>query len=151
MEGDGAGMSAPRIMLYPAINAIEIHEDRITLRPDWSNVERVVWMDGRSHPSGGERTPQGHSFGRWEGDTLVGETNRINYPYLSDTGFPQSQASRIIERFALGDGDTRLTWTATVIDPETFTEPVALPVIHHEWKPDGEVRPFGCNVLDPEG
>lgn len=54
----------------------------------------------------------------------------------------------IVERFALSDGDTRLMWTATVTDPETFTEPVELPIINYEWQPGSQVRPFGCDQIE---
>lgn len=142
-----AGM--PEAMLNPFPIEFVDQGDSMLLRiEEWDN-RRTIHLNADPEADV-PHSPLGYSIGRWEGDALVVETNYINYPYLSDTGIPQSQASRIIERFALSDDDTRLTWTATVIDPESFTEPVALPVIHYEWNPGGEVRPFGCNVRDSE-
>ena len=90
----------------------------------------------------------GYSVGRWEGDTLIVETNRINYPYFNDQGMPQSEAVEIAERFTFSANDTRLDWTATLIDPETFTEPVTMAEMHWDWIPANEIKPYNCVVDD---
>ncbi len=136
--------AAPRIMLYPAVNAIEIYDDRATLRPDWSNIERVVYMDGRTHPSGGERTPQGHSVGHWEGETLVVDTALFAaHPASSLRGLPvpSSEEKHLVERFTLAEDGTKLIYEILLEDPAYLAEPIAQT---HEWdyRPDivpGEV------------
>ena len=140
-----AGM--PEAMLNPFPIEFVDQGDSILLRiEEWDN-RRTIQLNA-SLEADMPHSPLGHSVGYWEGSTLVVETDRINYPYLSDTGFPQSEAVSIVERFALSDGDTRLMWTATVTDPETFTEPVELPIIRYEWQPGSEVRPFGCDQIE---
>ena len=69
----------------------------------------------------------GYSVGRWEGNTLIIETDQVDYAFFNDQGIPQSDALSIVERFTLSENNTKLDWTATVTDPETFTEPVILP------------------------
>lgn len=140
--------AAPRIMLYPAINAIEIHEDRITLRPDWSNIERVVWMDGRSHPSDGERTPQGHSIGHWEGETLVVDTAHFSaHPSSSFRRLPvpSSEEKHLVERFTLAEDATKLIYEVLVEDPVYLVEPVTQT---HEWdyRPDIVPGEMDCDL-----
>ncbi|MBN1238012.1 MAG: hypothetical protein JXB36_05895, partial [Gammaproteobacteria bacterium] len=48
--------------------------DKIILKHEWMDVERVVHLDVAAHPAEGPRTTLGHSIGRFEGDTLVIET-----------------------------------------------------------------------------
>ena len=66
--------SAPRIMVYPVQTEIRNLTDRVLISIDWMGVERLVYTDGRDHPKDGKRTLQGHTIGRWEGDTLVMDT-----------------------------------------------------------------------------
>jgi hypothetical protein len=90
----------------------------------------------------------GYSVGHWEGDTLVVETDRINYPFFNDQGIPQSEAVEIVERFTLSADETRLDWTATLVDPETFTQPVTMHDMHWEWIPANEIKRYNCVVDD---
>jgi hypothetical protein len=45
------------------------------------------------------KTLLGRSKGRWEGDTLVVTTSRIDWPYFDSSGIPQGPSSTIVERF----------------------------------------------------
>ncbi len=88
----------------------------------------------------------GYSVGRWEDGTLIVETGRIDYPYFNDQGIPQSEAVEIVERFMLSADETRLDWTATLVDPETFTELITMHDMHWEWIPANEIKPYNCVV-----
>lgn len=90
----------------------------------------------------------GYSVGRWDGDTLIVETNHVNYPYFNDQGIPQSEAVEMVERFTLSENNTRLDRTSTLIDPETFTEPVTMADMHWEWIPENKIKPYNCTVDD---
>ena len=141
-----AGM--PEAMLNPfPIEFTEQHGDIVLHIEEWDNV-RTIHMDAGSIGSDAAPGPLGYSVGRWEGNTLVVNTNRIDYPYLDDRGTPQSEAVEIVERFTLGEDETRLDWSATVFDPETFTEPIAMPELHWEWVPGEQLRTFNCTVPD---
>jgi hypothetical protein len=52
---------------------------------DWMDSTRIIHMDGRGRPQSGERSLQGHSIGRWEGETLVIDT--ANFADHSDGNF----------------------------------------------------------------
>ena len=80
--------------------------------------------DARIVPLGG-RSPAsilqwlGNSRGRWEGDTLVVETQN----FLGETSLDGSTSKmRLVERFTRSDPDT-LIYEFTVDDPSTWTRP----------------------------
>jgi hypothetical protein len=85
----------------------------------------------------------GHSVGRFEGSTLVVDTDRIDYPYFDDLGTPQSADMKVRERFTLLPAERRLTWEAEIVDPQTFTETVVMR-IEWRWIPGHEIKPFDC-------
>ena len=68
----------------------------------------------------------GYSAGTWVGDTLEVRTTRVGWPYIDDTGRPQTENVEILERFALRDDESRLTYTQTVSDPQSLIEPMTV-------------------------
>jgi hypothetical protein len=85
---------------------------------------RRLWTDGRGHPPDEESNPdfQGHSVGRWDGDTLVVETKQI-YPEAElFFGVTVTEQTVIKERIQLADKDT-LQIDTVVEDAELFTKP----------------------------
>jgi hypothetical protein len=64
----------PQFMAMPFLNEIELLDDRVIMRSEFLDAERVIYLDGREHPADGPRTNQGHSIGRWEDDVLVVDT-----------------------------------------------------------------------------
>jgi hypothetical protein len=69
------------------------------------NRLRRIWMDGRNHPEDPDLTLHGHSIGRWEGDTLVIDTNAIvpqAYIAISEAvGIPNNGDMHIVEHIHL--------------------------------------------------
>ena len=98
----------------------------IRIRTEWFDLVRTVHMDHDEVPADTAYSHLGYSIGRWEGDDLVVETTRINWPWLDNRGTPLSDTIRIMERFSLSDDQSRLAFRVEIIDPETFTEPVIL-------------------------
>jgi hypothetical protein len=93
---------------------------------------RTIYTDGRSLPPQGDPQPfwYGYSVGRWEGDTLVVETNNLRgvesgHPsdgWLDTGGSPLSEAAKITERFRrLNYGQLEIEFT--VDDPKAYTKP----------------------------
>jgi hypothetical protein len=89
------------------------------------------------------KTLLGRSKGKWEGDTLVVTTNRIDWPYIDPSGLPQGPSSSIVERFTPTSDGTRLAYTMTITDPATFTAPLELKR-SWVWRPDETVKPYNC-------
>lgn len=122
--------SAPYILRGP-LN-MRIYDDRdpqtqaiTAIHIDLSNFQqkRVVWMDGRPHPSPlAEHTWMGFSTGSWDGDTLVVKTTHIKQMWHRRNGLPQSDKVTLTERFTLhGDVLTHVTYLE---DPIYLTEPL---------------------------
>ena len=79
-------------------------------------------MDCRAAPA--ERSLQGHSVGRFEGDALVIETtNFADNPWGTARGIPSGAQKRVVERYRLTDDGETLTVDFTIEDPEYLTEP----------------------------
>jgi hypothetical protein len=113
---------------------------------------RHIYLDGRKLPPQGEPQPwwYGYSVGRWEGDTLVVETNNLrgaeDSPYdgwLDVNGSPYSQQAKFTERFRRLDY-SHLQIDMTVEDPKAYTKPFTVRV-DQRVVPDGELIEFVCN------
>lgn len=139
-----AGM--PEAMVSPFPIEIIDEGERIVVRlEEWDNV-RVIHLNAVGEAGSQPASRLGHSVGRWDGRDLVVRTTRIDYPFLDDRGTPQSEAVEIEERFILSEDETRLDWTARVTDPNTFTEPTTLPMMHWEWVPGERIKPYNCTL-----
>jgi hypothetical protein len=130
--------------------------DRVILRHEWMDVQRIVHLNQREHPKGGPRTSLGHSIGHFEGDTLVVETGNysagvlnqyVEQPGQPTRGLLHSAALTSVERLHLDAARQRLVVEITLKDPEFFTrdfDPWRL-----EFAPsDLKLEPFNCT---PEG
>jgi len=113
---------------------------------------RYIYTDGRSLPPQGEPTPwyYGYSVGRWDGDTLVVETNNLrgaeDGPYdgwLDVRGSPYSEQARFVERFRRPIFG-KLEIDVTVDDPKSYTKPFTVR-INQRFMADEEPMEFICN------
>jgi hypothetical protein len=113
---------------------------------------RYIYTDGRTLPPQGEPQPYwyGYSVGRWEGDTLVVETNNLRGAeqgpfdgWLDVNGAPYSDQARFIERVRrpfLG----KLEIDVTVEDAKSYTKPFTVR-INQRLQPDEEPIEFVCH------
>ena len=144
-----AGM--PEAMMTPFPMELIDQGDTIVVRlEEWDNV-RTIDMRGDASRSNQVESHLGYSVGRWEDGVLVVNTTDIDYPFMDDVGTPMSEVAEIIERFEMSEDETRLDWSATVVDREVFTEPVTLPIVHFEWRPGVQIRPYGCTLYPGQG
>ena len=91
--------------------------DTVVIYNEMNHNPRFIPLDGRSMT--GLRQWAGESRGRWEGDTLVVETDN----FLRETSFMRGGASRdlrLTERFTRASADV-LLYEVTVDDPTTWT------------------------------
>jgi len=88
------------------------------------NVEfRQIFTDGRPLPADPDPTFNGFSTGKWEGDTLVVQTNGIrDGEWLDRSGNPLTDAAKITEKFRRPNYG-RLEIELTVDDPKAYTKP----------------------------
>ena len=86
---------------------------------------KLIYLDGRALPNSEDVTPTywGYSSGRWEGDTLVVESDAFNERFwFSNGGLPHTESLRLTERFSRPDFNT-LRYEVLVNDPGTYTRP----------------------------
>jgi len=134
-QKDCIPIGAPALMFYPVATTITVQKDRVVFKIDWLDSERTVFLDGRKHPPATELTLQGHSVGKWEGDTLVVETTNFKeHPMGLSQSLPGSTQKRLTERFKLSPDKKMLLYSGTVEDPMFLTKPV-------EWSGKWEYRP----------
>lgn len=138
------GMPGAMFSPHP-IEFVRDGED-ITLRlEEWEGV-RHIDMNAEPGAQIGAPTRMGHAVGRWEGNTLIVTTTRIQYPYMDEQGTPQSDAVEVVERYTLSADERTLDWEATVTDPGTMTEPVVAFTTRWEWIPGEALQPYDCAV-----
>jgi hypothetical protein len=134
-QKDCVPIGAPALMFYPVANTITVQRDRVVMKVDWMDSERVIYLDGRKHPAPSETFALGHSVGRWEGDTLVVETTNFKeHPNGLTMALPSSAQKRLTERFALSQDHKSLIYSGAVEDPVYLTRPV-------EWSGQWLYRP----------
>jgi hypothetical protein len=136
----------PREIIQLPHKTLVIHESNYMLR--------TIYTDGRQLPKPGEPQPywHGYSVGRWEGDTLVVETN--NYRgvqggnagdgWLDGRGSPYTDALHMTERFRrVNFGNFHID--VTINDPKAYTRPFTVRV-EQVIVPDGsEMIEFICH------
>ena len=117
--------------------------DRILIRVQEYDVERIVNLSTDAVGPGAERTPLGYSVGRWDGDTLIVDTTLVDFPYIDPYGTPQSDQATYHETFTLAETGDVLNYSLTVTDPVMFVGPFTLER-PREWTPGVELVPFNC-------
>jgi len=111
------------MMAHPAM--IVQRPDLVTILTESQRTFRLVYLDGRGHPSDINDYPEwmGSSIGHWEGDTLVVDTVGINdRTWLDTSGHEHSEKLHMTEKFRLVDRNT-LEHLVTYDDPVFFQKP----------------------------
>ena len=104
---------------------------------------KIIYMDGRSHPTRFTPTAYGHSIGWWEGDTLVVDTTGFNERFWLDRkGLPHTDQLHTVERFTRADRET-MRYEITVDDAGAYTMPWTTSVIFR-WEPNTELFEYIC-------
>ncbi|MBI4887844.1 MAG: hypothetical protein HY824_12180 [Acidobacteria bacterium] len=102
-----------RIIQTPAAIAI-LNEDQ---------TYRLIHMDGRALEADAAASWMGYSVGRWDGDTLVVESNGFNdKTWLSRYGQAHTEALRVTERYRRTDVG-HLQVEVTFTDPAAYVKP----------------------------
>ena len=132
----------PGIMEQPNPMEFVDQGDEILIRLEEYDTVRIIRMNGTVAE---DPAPVllGHSSGRWEGGTLVVETDRIDWEHFNQNGLKQSDAMRLVERFTPSPDGARLDYELTITDPALFTEPETV-TKSWIWVPGDQVLPFDC-------
>jgi hypothetical protein len=105
---------------------------------------RQIFLDGRTLPKDPSPAWMGYSVGRWDGDTLVVESNGFNdRSWLDMGGHPHTESLRTTERFhRLSIG--RMEMQITFEDPKAYARPWTIS-FNASLAPDTEMLEYVCN------
>ena len=124
--------------LNPSVynNNIQIFQtpDVVVVLSEMNHDARVIPLDDRPRLISSIPQWMGHSRGRWQGDTLVVETDS----FVDQTGGPEM---RLIESFTRLDGET-LRYEYTVIDLVRYSAPWTARVDMH---PTTAIYEYACH------
>ncbi|MGC4029307.1 MAG: hypothetical protein QM696_10575 [Steroidobacteraceae bacterium] len=114
---------------------------------------RWVWLDGRGTEADPDPRYLGNSAGRWEGDTLVVESNGFKDSadgkfWLDDNGNPQSSQARIVERWTRPDFH-HLNLELTYMDPAYYSRPITYTRSWVIGEPGETLEEFSCEWNTP--
>ena len=134
----------PRAHLPVGYNTYQIEQGPgfVLMLYEWNHHSRYIPLDGSPHIDPAIKLGMGDSRGRWEGTTLVVDTTNFTdntWPVghgAPPEGAPGSALStghgvfhsgqlHVTERFTFIDADT-IQYTATIEDPEVFSQPWTL-------------------------
>ncbi len=117
-QADCIPIGEPTVMVYPVASSIKVDKEKVTIKTDWMDTVRTVYLDGRKHPAPTQTFLHGHSIGRWEGQVLVVETTNFKeHASGLSTTVPSSAQKTLVERFELGEDGKTLKYSGTVEDP----------------------------------
>lgn len=136
----------PTLMLYSAINAIEILTDRVLIHSDWMDGERVIRIGESESDTAHLSALHGYSTGHWEGRTLVVETTDFSENNSGiAAGVVSGPRKQLLERFTLADDGTRIAYSFVLEDPDTLTESIS-GSSRWEYRPDLEPGDVECDL-----
>jgi len=104
---------------------------------------RRIYLDGIGHTIGADPSFNGDSVGRWEGDTLVVETNNVRAATMDRDGVPYSDKLTAVERIRRVS-PTRLEIETTLTDPEAFLEPFTFKRAYVPMPPGSRFEEYIC-------
>ncbi len=144
--------TGPAFFNAPGFEIVEVPEQKEILILDIAGPHswRVVYIDGRPHPTGEDLRPTflGHSVGRWEGDTLAIDTVGFNEKQWPAGSYPTTDRLHLTERISRPNLRT-LTYEATIDDPGAYTKPWTIRWTINEktassWIAGGEIFEYIC-------
>lgn len=145
---DPKGM--PSLMITPFPIEFARRGDDIAIRFEEDDTERLIHMASDARRPDGYRALLGYSTGRWEGGTLVVETDGVDARYFDGEGTPQSRMASFVERFTVREDQLRLDYRITITDPQAFSQPFDL-TRYFVWRPELTVGRYDCVIPDERG
>jgi hypothetical protein len=119
----------PRMFTLPHITKFVETPKLLILANEFNAGYRQIFIDGRPLPVDPQPSWNGYSTARWDGDTLVVESNGFRDDLWMDmAGSPLTSAARVTERFRRPAFGT-LEIEAVVDDPTMYTRPWSLKIV----------------------
>jgi len=105
---------------------------------------RQIFMDGRKLETDPNPSWMGYSVGRWDGNTLVVDSNGYNdRTWLDRDGHPHTEALRMTERYRRRDFG-HMDIEVTLTDPKVYARPWTV-TLTAQLVPDTELLEAVCN------
>ncbi len=128
-------------------------KNEIGIIAEVQSAARHIYLDGRSAPDPDvfDPTTNGFSIGKWEGDTLVVESqgfNSLGNPSIPGGGV-RGPTSKLTERYQLQDNGQQLAVTFTWEDPAVFTQPHTYDFLYYRAPPETYALEYFCDASDP--
>ena len=113
----------PRPWVMPHLVKAVHSQKLLVLLYEVNAMYRQIFIDGRPLPADPNPSWNGYSTAKWDGDTLVVETNGFRDGLWIDmAGSPMSEAAKMTERMRRPNYGT-LELEITIDDPKTYTRP----------------------------
>ena len=139
----------PGIMRLPYPIEFTYSPGRVNILIETFSEIRRIYLDGRPLPEDPDPYFNGHSVGRWEGDTLVVDTIGISPMVSLVPGLRATGTTLIRERITrLAPG--RMVDEITITDPALFAEPYVMVQIY-TLEPGWEMREYVCQENNRDG
>ena len=140
MRGPGPNMRVTKV-IDPVTQTVLAY----TIEGVFGRDDRVIWMDGRPHPSEyAEHTWDGFSTGKIAGNQLIVTTTHMKYGVIQRNGVPASPNSVMTEHF-IRHG-SYLTLVSIVDDPVYLQEPF---IRTSQWVLSSNITPDQRFVFEP--
>jgi hypothetical protein len=137
-----APFGVPRVWTQPYPFQILVKPDFVAIVYEHNSMFRLAYMN-EALPVDPDPAFMGHAVGKWEGDTLVIETNGFNdRTYLDDTGLPHSDKLTIVEKIRK-TSDSQLEIVVSITDPEVFSRPWSTRM-EFSLAPGAEIEEYIC-------
>ncbi len=116
-------VGVPRTMYMPYPFQIFQTPGQVTILSEYVHSVRKVYIDSAHPENPVQQLWMGDSRGRWDGETLVIDTNNFtDQTWFDRSGNFHSDALHVVERLTRASPD-HLLYEVTIEDPEIFTEP----------------------------
>lgn len=132
--------------LYPMEIVLDEPEETITIRSQYFDEVRTIYMDGRAHPPASELFHEGHSVGHWEDDALIIDTTNFT-PHRSpyQNGVPSGTQKHVLEQYQLVDDGSHIRVSFTLEDPENIVGSMSH-TRDLRYAPQSDMSPFNCDL-----
>ena len=102
-------------------------DERIIIRHEILDVERIIHMNVTEHDADVEPSHLGHSIGWFDGETLVVDAAAFApTKWGIGTGVSSSEQKHVVERYTLIEEGNKIKYEFTIEDPVYLSEPVTL-------------------------
>jgi hypothetical protein len=119
----------PRMFTLPHFTKFVQTPPLLILMNEYNASYRQIFLDGRALPVDPQPSWNGYTTAKWEGDTLVAQTNGFRDDLWMDlAGTPLTSNAKVTERFRRPSFGT-LEIEATVDDPKAYTRPWTMKIV----------------------